>query len=106
MKKRLRKKLHKGEFKELGFLFDIKFKADADMQLVEAWLQEFVNLLEANGLEMCGGWNSNVCGGFVTSERGSVTPEVQNIVREWFDEYKSHLESAVVGELKDAWYGW
>ena len=26
MKKRLRKKLHRGEFRELGFSFDAKFK--------------------------------------------------------------------------------
>ena len=32
MKKRLRKKLHKGEFRELGFSFDAKFKTDTEMQ--------------------------------------------------------------------------
>ena len=35
MKKRLRKKLHRGEFRELGFSFDAKFKADTEMQVVE-----------------------------------------------------------------------
>ena len=39
MKKRLRKKLHKGEFRELGFSFDAKFKTDTEMQVVEEWLQ-------------------------------------------------------------------
>ena len=34
MKKRLRKKLHKGEFRELGFSFDAKFKADTEMSVV------------------------------------------------------------------------
>ena len=37
MKKRLRKKLHKGEFRELGFSFDAKFKTDTEMQVVEEW---------------------------------------------------------------------
>ena len=52
MKKRLRKKLHKGEFKELGFSFDAKFKADTDLGVVEAWLQELAILLHDRGLEM------------------------------------------------------
>ena len=34
MKKRLRKKLHRGEFRELGFSFDAKFKTDTEMQVV------------------------------------------------------------------------
>ena len=97
MKKRLRKKLHRGEFRELGFSFDAKFKADTEMQVVEAWLQELASLLNSHSLEMGGGWNSNVC---------SVTPEEQDIVRKWFDEHGQNLESVTVGELKDAWYGW
>ena len=72
MKKRLRKKLHRGEFRELGFSFDAKFKTDTEMQVVEAWLQELASLLNSHSLEMGGGWNSNVCGGFITRERGSV----------------------------------
>ncbi|OKZ20157.1 MAG: hypothetical protein BHV81_03735 [Butyricimonas synergistica] len=100
MKKRLRKKLHRGEFRELGFSFDAKFKADTEMQVVETWLQELASLLNSHS------WNSNVCGGFITRERGSVTPEEQDIVRKWFDEHGQNLESVTVGELKDAWYGW
>lgn len=52
MKKRLRKKLHRGEFRELGFSFDAKFKADTEMQVVEAWLQELASLLNSHSLEM------------------------------------------------------
>ena len=99
MKKRLRKKLHRGEFRELGFSFDAKFKADTEMQVVEAWLQELASLLNAHSLEMGGGWNSNVCGGFITRERGSVTPVEQDIVRKWFEEHGQNLESITVGEL-------
>ena len=105
MKKRLRKKLHKGEFRELGFSFDAKFKTDTEMQVVEEWLQELAHLLNEHSLEMGGGWNSKVCGGFITRERGSVTPEEREIVREWFDEHGQNLESISVGELKDAWFG-
>ena len=99
MKKRLRKKLHKGEFLELGFSFDAKFKTDTEMQVVEEWLQELAHLLNEHSLEMGGGWNSKVCGGFITRERGSVTPEEREIVREWFDEHGQNLESISVGEL-------
>ena len=106
MKKRLRKKLHKGEFRELGFSFDAKFKADTEMSVVEEWLQELAGLLNDHSLEMGGGWNSHVCGGFITRERGSVTPEDREIVRQWFDKHGQNLETIAVGELKDAWYGW
>ena len=106
MKKRLRKKLHKGEFRELGFSFDAKFKAGTDMKLVEEWLQEFAVLLHAHDLEMGGGWNYDVCGGFITRERGSVTAEEQDIVKKWLAEHDQHLDNITVGELKDAWYGW
>lgn len=107
MKKRLRKKLHKGEFRELGFSFDAKFKTDTEMQVVEEWLQELAHLLNEHSLEMGGGWNSKVCGGFITRERGRRDPRKNGkSVREWFDEHGQNLESISVGELKDAWYGW
>lgn len=35
MKKRLRKKLHRGEFRELGFSFDAKFKAIRKCKLLK-----------------------------------------------------------------------
>ena len=53
MKKRLRKKLHKGEFRELGFSFDAKFKTDTEMQVVEEWLQDvLVELGVADGVQV------------------------------------------------------
>ena len=81
MKKRLRKKLHKGEFKELGFSFDAKFKTDTDLKIVEEWLQELAVLLHERGWEMGGGWNSDVCVGFITRERGSVTSEEREMMK-------------------------
>ena len=55
---------------------------------------------------MGGGWNSDVCGGFITRERGSVTPEERDVLKKWFGEHDQHLDNVNVGELKDAWYGW
>ena len=76
------------------------------MQVVEEWLQELAHLLNEHSLEMGGGWNSKVCGGFITRERGSVTPEEGEIVREWFVEHGQILVFFSGGELNDAWYGW
>lgn len=90
----------------MGFSFDAKFKANTDIKMVEGWLQEFAVLLHAHGLEMGGGWNSDVCGGFITSERGTVTVENQDIVKKWLSEHDQYLDNITVGELKDAWYGW
>ena len=54
MKKRLRKKLHKGEFQEFGFNleFDLKETNDEDF---DKFLDDFIrDAIEGNGLE-CGG---------------------------------------------------
>ncbi len=74
------------------------------MQVVEAWLQELASLLNSHSLEM-GRLEFQCLWGFITRERGSVTPEEQDIVRKWFDEHGQNLESVTVGELKDARYG-
>lgn len=105
MKKRLRKKLHQGEFKELGFSFEAKFKVDADLKQVEEWLQELAVVLHTHKLEMGGGWNSDVCGGFITRERGSVIPEEREVIKNWMEKNGMHIQELTVGELKDAWYG-
>ena len=73
---------------------------------MEEWLQELAVLLHERGLEMGGGWNSDVCVGFITRERGSVTPEERDVLKKWFGEHDQHLDNVNVGELKDAWYGW
>ena len=104
MKKRLRKKLHKGEFQELGFAFEIKFRENGEN--VETFLKEFIELLRSHHLEMGGDWNAEACGGFITREKGSITLELQNIIKAWLETKSPDIESFTIGELQDAWYEW
>ena len=104
MKNRLRKKLHKAEFQELGFSFEIRFKEKGED--AKTFLKEFIELLRSHHLEMGGGWNAEVCGGFVTREKGSVTLEEYHAVKSWLEAKSSDVYGFTIGELRDAWYGW
>ena len=92
------KKLHLGEFQELGFAFKAQLKDGAREEVfVDALLEE---VIEPQGLEF-GGWST---GGFVTkAARGSVSPENRTAVVEWL-RARTDLASARVSELVDAWY--
>lgn len=99
--RRLRKKLHLGEFKEYGFQFELTAKTEldeaAEEALVGAFLQEVV---EARGLAFAG-W---VDGGFLVQYgRGSTTAEDQEAVRAWFSA-RPEVASVEIGPLVDAWH--
>jgi uncharacterized protein YggL (DUF469 family) len=55
MKKRLRRKLHKNEFREMGFEVMINFKPTLERQDLQRLQDVFLQMVETNGLEMGGG---------------------------------------------------
>lgn len=57
MKKRLRKKRHLGEFKELGVVFNVELKQNANISI---FFDDLVNYCEKNNL-YCGGGISRYC---------------------------------------------
>ncbi len=99
--RRLQKKLHIGEFKELGFEFEAELNAalssEAENALADAFLSEIV---EPRSLAF-GGW---VSGGFISYYgRGSASEEDRKAIEFWLlarPEYKM----VRVGPLRDAWY--
>ncbi len=104
MRKRLRKKLRRGEFQELGF--EVRFRMSSDLReaafdaLIDAFLEQAI---EAHGL-MFGGGGKSEWEGFVTLERrGSATEEHRQLVQRWF-ESQPHILEYQVGPLIDAWY--
>lgn len=107
MKKRLRKKLHKGEFKELGFNVEFHYNV-ADEQEAYELIDDFLAFTEENNL-CIGGWYGREEGEasfFVVSfSRRSVTPEERVHVIEWLEK-NPKIENVRAGELRDAWYGW
>ena len=105
MRKRLRKKLHKGEFQELGFEVRFCCADDISESAFNTVIDEFISqAIEARSL-VCGGggqkpeWNI-----FVTLDRrGSVTEEHRVAVQQWLA-MRPEVEEFQVGPLVDAWY--
>jgi len=99
MRKRLRKKLRRREFQELGFELSFLIGHDRN-ELMERFVAEAI---EANGLRF-GGSDS---GGFVTSAtpRASATEEDRGKVRGWL-EAQPEVKEVAIAELRDACHGW
>lgn len=92
------KKLHIGEFQELGFLFETTLKAGADdSALIEAFLGETI---DPNALSF-GGWAT---GGSVEKlGRGSVTEDQRQTVLSWLSARPEVTALSATG-LVDMWY--
>lgn len=95
---RQRKKLHLGEFQELGFQVGYQFISDlpfeAQEQLIDAFLLEAI---ESRGL-LCGG-------GFVVKAGGGSPSEADRAaVVEWLKS-RNELAEVAASEFVDAWYG-
>lgn len=99
--RRLRKKLHLGEFKEHGFDYEVAFKRELSHESEGLLMDRFLaELIEPRGLALGG----RLTGGFVSAcGRDSANEEDQSAVEEWL---RANLEIAAlsVGPLKDAWY--
>ncbi|GLI34703.1 50S ribosome-binding protein YggL [Desulforhabdus amnigena] len=106
-KKRLRKKLRVGEYKELGFLVRFEFADELPTEKCNELLDSFLSTaIESNGLLFGGGGYGSSWEGFVILDapRGSVTEEDRTKVTNWF-ETQSGIKSFDIGPLVDAWYG-
>lgn len=98
--RRLRKKLHVGEFQEFGFEFDATLKTKLSPEAEEALADKFLlEVVEARGLVM-GGW---ITGGFIAKDgHGSTTDEDREAVEKWLKSVPE-IASIKVGQLIDAW---
>ncbi|QNN59333.1 YggL family protein [Diaphorobacter ruginosibacter] len=99
--RRQRKKMHIGEFQELGFEYEVTPAAELAPQEQEVLMEKFLEeIILPRGL-MLGGWLND---GFVSAfPRGSATEEDRQAVEAWL---KAHVNGAQVklSALKDAWY--
>ena len=105
MRKRLRKKLHRGEFQEMGFEVRLRISSKLDEssfnKLIDAFIEQAI---EANGLMFGGGGNESEWSGFVTLDRrGSATEEHRQFVQSWLQSQPQIVEHQV-GPLVDAWH--
>ena len=98
--RRLRKKLHLGEFQQLGFQVSISLKPNLGVADLDQFLDEFIlDAIEKNELAFGGGTD----GGFITTwKRGSASEEHRAIVEAWLNR-RQEVASVTVGPLVDAW---
>jgi uncharacterized protein YggL (DUF469 family) len=106
VKKRLRKKNHRGEFQEFGFRVRFRIASalsctERDRLLWDGWI---IEAIEGNDLSF-GGGGRDVWDGLVTlSGHGSATEEHRQILSRWLAANPLVLEYTVF-PLVDAWYG-
>jgi len=102
MKKRLRKKLRRGEFREVGFRVQFRLLDQADETAQRSFLDAFIgDPIERNGL-VCGGQHGAVWDAFVTPrDRGTATEEHRGKVERWLQDHPEAWEVRV-GPLVDA----
>lgn len=104
MKKRLRKKLHRGEFQELGFAVTWQFIDPLDAEELDTLFHALLALVEGRGLTFGGGGDLKQGSGFLCKKgRGSVAEEDSTRMVEWFEALGPTV-SATVGPHEDAWH--
>lgn len=105
MKKRLRKKLHIGEFQELGFSISFNFKDTATTEEAEAFIGEFLTeVVEHQDLCFAGSGNCTEWEGLIMlNAMGSVTEEQRQTVTSWLEK-ADKVDNFEASELIDVWY--
>jgi hypothetical protein len=104
MKRRLRKKLRAGEFRQDGFEVTFRLSGDVDEAAVDAFWDHFIDTaIDSAGL-MCGGGYGRAWDVFVSRPgRGSATDEDRHALAVWLE--RQPLVSDVrIGPLVDAWH--
>lgn len=104
MKKRLRKKLRLGEFRELGFEVSFRLSDGLDQPGLNRFWDSFIGeAIEARGL-MCGGACGRVWDVFVTrAGRGSAAEQDRRDLAGWLERY-ANVSEVWIGPLIDAWH--
>ncbi|TBV00056.1 YggL family protein [Stutzerimonas kirkiae] len=98
--RRLRKKLCVDEFQELGFEINLTYRESAGNSERDAFLEAFLDTLEALGLGYVGGEDY----GFVClARRGSVDEAQRQQAQDWLAG-RGELAEYSVSPLMDVWY--
>lgn len=103
-KRRLRKKLHLGEFQELGFDVSWRFAEGTDEDTVDETIDRFIaEVIDANKLAFAADgslqWDGLIC----TEIPGQCTDEQRKLVQSWLE--ANGMLDIEVSPLFDLWYG-
>ena len=102
MKKRLRKKLHLGEFTKWGF--EVSFKSNIPIDQAENVLDDFLTFCDENRL-MIGGSFGDSGAFYVTTYKHECNIWTQEIVKTWFMNYKKfEITDVKCSELEDCFH--
>ena len=105
MKKRLRKKYHLKEFRELCFEVTFRYKGKTMSQEGELFWDSFITeCIEGNGL-ICAGSTSDESWDFTAHSinKPTTAEEKRNAVKKWLKN-RDDVEEVYCGDFKDAWY--
>ena len=105
MNKRLRKKKHRREFKEIGFEFKICFTPISDDEKHFEMIDNIYMLIEQHGFYAGGGCDENCCDGCMTVQNYRInTDEMKSKLLDVLQALPGVL-SVEFGSNHDAWYG-
>lgn len=100
--KRLQKKLHLGQFKEMGFNLRIFFKPETTEEEKEIFFDKFIEeCIEANNLQLGGSCDY----AFICKSKGTLTIDDRVNVCFYLTSHAKLFDRAEASPLVDAWYG-
>jgi len=101
--RRLRKKLHIEEFKELGFTVSWSFDKATDEANLDKVVDQFIReAIVPNGLAYEGSGYLNWQGIVCTQKLGNCTQEHRKIVEDWLNSHS--VQNVKIGQLIDIWW--
>ena len=103
MRRRLRKKKHVGEFRELGFEVRATLREALTPVEHEAFLDEWIDVVEARNLAFGGGGGYSKFEGFVTNAAPASTTDEDRRALAAFLAGHHAVNAREVGTLVDAW---
>ena len=109
LNRRQRKKLRVGEFQELVFKVDIRFRQPIEGPRFDAFVDGFIDLIESRRL-LVGGMGGRLplleTDAIVSAwNRSSTTEDDRQAVLDWLLRHPE-VAGAEVGAFRDGWYGW
>jgi uncharacterized protein len=100
--KRLRKKLHKGEFIEFGFSIAFSLPKEVDAKTEDAFIDQFLaEAIDTQSLFFGGGIGKNTSGFVTLIKRGSAIEAHRQYVKNWLNT-QANVSNIKIGELENA----
>ena len=103
MRRRLRKKKHLGEFKQMGFEMEGDLRPELPRSEEDAFIERVLQWLEVRDLAFGGSIGGGAFGGFVSRDRVSATEDDRAALTTLLERDPA-VSRHDVGALRDAWY--